>query len=108
MSEWNDFLGDAFSCAANAVGMGEDATLNGHPVRVIADQMHRTSVASQRGGGRMIEITGIVRLSKSDWDASGARQGSTLILGIGEMRVTNTPNEAESVITLEISGVGQP
>ena len=112
---FNQFLAEAWDFAASdSIGMGQDAVLDGTNVTIIADGLHRTSVANPRGGGRLIEISGIVTISHEQWNAAGGHQGSTLEIpslnGVtlnATTRVTNTPNLALSVVTLEISGTAQ-
>lgn len=88
--------------------MGDDITVNGFPVKAVTMKMMKTTGAAERGGGKIVMISGHIEMSVTDWQASGARQGS--IIGhpvYGEMKIVNTPNEALSVVTVEVAGKAQ-
>lgn len=106
MNDFSKHMGDSFAFAR--ANMGDTVVLNGIEVTAVTIRMGKSSAAAERGGGRVVSITGEIEVSLDDWRNSGARQGSVIVHPFhGDMKITNTPNEAYSVVRLEVAGRAQ-
>lgn len=106
MNDFSKHMSESFGVSKDI--MGDTVVLNGVEVVAVTMRLGRSSEAAQRGGGRLVTITGDMEVTIEDWKASGARQGSIITHPIhGDMKITNTPNEAYSVVTLTVAGLSQ-
>ena len=87
------------------IGMGDEVTLKGNEYDAVVEVDEAGTAPGSRGGRRTV-LRGVVTMKRSDWDASGAKEGDTITIPDGNARISTKPSLTLSTARFNVEGLG--